>query len=358
MTTEVNDARLRAMMQTYASRRHSVVGVGIRNDDHRFIAAGASPPAICPAEAIFEIGSITKVFTAILLCLLIEKGKVDPRAPLRHMSDDLARVPDWITPERLVTHTSGLPGFFMPIWKAMLRSWPGGPYARFSRSDLLAWLDGWCGRAPGSRPSHVYSNLAFGLLGEAIAMQEGVPFVDLLAERVTGPLGLADTTHHLDERLRTRFARPRYPNGRPAPTWTFDALAAAGCLRSSARDLARFSTCVLRALDAPGTALDRAIQRSAIPVIGLGRRGSMVPAAQCSGWLLMDPDANGRAVLFHNGGTAGSSCALYICPDRGQACAILSNNGIAGNLWGSIRLSQSNQLGQAQALFDSPDLER
>ncbi len=71
----------------------------------------------------------------------------------------------------------------------------------------------------------------------------------------------------------------------------------------------------------------------------------------------MTPDANGRPALFHNGGTAGSSCALYICPDLGQACAMLSNNGIAGNLSGSMRLNRSNQHGQAQAFFRSPDLE-
>lgn len=351
VTIDAKDARLRAMMQTYASPRHRVVGAAIRGADHRFLVAGAPPPATAVAETIFEIGSITKVFAAVLLCLLVEEDKVDPRAPLRHMADELAHVPDWITPERLVTHTSGLPDFYMPIWKAMLRAWPDGPYAGFSRSDLLVWLDGWRGRAPGLHPRHAYSNLGLGLLGEAMAMREGVPFVDLLAERVTGPLGLTDTRHHLDEERQRRFAQPRYPGGRPAPAWTFDALAAAGCLRSSAQDLARFATSVMRALDAPQTALDRAIRRSAIPVLGLGRGGSMETAAQCAGWLSMAPDADGPRFLFHNGGTAGSSCALYICPDRAEACVILSNNGIAGNLWGSIRLGRSDQVRQAQGFF-------
>lgn len=353
MSTDAKDARLRAMMRTYAGSRHTVVGAAIRGGDHRFLAAGAAPPATSAAETIFEIGSITKVFTSILLHLLVEEGKVDPRAPLRHMSDELARVPDWITPERLVTHTSGLPDFFMPIWRAMLRSWPDGPYARFSRNDLLAWLEFRRGRAPGPRLRHAYSNLGVGLLGEAMAMREGVAFVDLLAERVTGPLGLTDATHHLDEERQRRFAQPRYPGGRPASAWTFNALAAAGCLRSSARDLARFSTRVMRALDAPETALDRAICRSAVPVLGLGRRGSMKQAAQCSGWMSMAPDSDGPRFLFHNGGTAGSSCALYICPDRGEACTILSNSGIAGNLRGSIRLDRSDQLRQAQGFFAS-----
>ncbi len=351
MTIDAKEARLRGMMRTYASPRHTVVGAGIREDYQWFIAAGAPPPATSAAHTIFEIGSITKVFTGILLCLMVEEGKVDPRAPLRHMAADLARVPEWITPERLITHTSGLPGFYMPLWKAMTRSWPEGPHAQFSRFDLLAWLDGWRGRAPGARPRHTYSNLGIGLIGEAMAIREGMPFIDLLAERITAPLGLADTRHDLREDQLERFAQPRYPGGRPAPPWKFDALAAAGCLLSSANDLSRFATCVMRALDAPETSLDRAIRRSAIPVLGLGRRGGMEPAAQCSGWLSMTLAADRPRFLFHNGGTAGSSCALYICPEQEEACAVLSNNGIAGNLWGSIRLDWSNQIGQAQEYF-------
>lgn len=337
---------MRAVMRTYASPRHTVVGADIRAGDHRFLASGALPPDASAAETIFENGSITKVFTAILLCLLVEQGKVDRCAPLRLMADDLAHVPEWITPERLVTHTSGLPGFVMPIWKAMIRSWPDGPYAQFSRSDLLTWLDRWRGRAPGPHPRHAYSNLGVGLLGEAMAMREGMPFVDLLAERVLRPLGLTDTTDRLKDEQQARF-----PSERAAPAWDFDALAAAGCLRSSAQNLASFATHVMHALDAPETGLDRAIRQSARPVLGLGRRGGMESAAQCSGWLLMTLAAAQPRFLFHNGGTAGSSCALYICPNQGEAYAVLSNNGIAGNLWGSITLNRSNQLGQAQRYF-------
>jgi hypothetical protein len=77
----------------------------------------------------------------------------------------------------------------------------------------------------------------------------------------------------------------------------------------------------------------------------------MAPTAQCSGWLLMTPDKQEPGFLFHNGGTAGSSCALYISAERNAAFAILSNNGVAGNLWGSTRLNWSNPMKQASELF-------
>lgn len=353
MDIDVKDQRLRGMMRTYASPRHTVVATGLRDANPWFISSGAPVPNTSAADTIFEIGSITKVFTAILLCLLVEEGKVDPRAPLRHMSGDLAEVPDWITPERLISHTSGLPNFYLPIWKALIRPWPDGPYVGFSRSDLLKWLHRWRGRASEPRPRHDYSNLGVGLLGEAMAMQEGAPFVNLLAEKIVAPLGLKDTTHRLDDDRRGRLAHPRYPGGKPVSPWRFEALAAAGCLRSSARDLARFALRVMGALNAPETPMDRAICRSAIPVFGLGRRGRMDPAAQCSGWLSMRPAKTGPRFLYHNGGTAGSTCALYICPESAEACAVLSNNGIAGNLWGSIKLDWSNQIRQAQEFFEA-----
>ncbi|GAA6202929.1 serine hydrolase domain-containing protein [Aquicoccus sp. SU-CL01552] len=339
------------MMKAYEGPRHTVVAASLRHGEPRFVNSGAEITEASPEDLIFEIGSITKVFTAILLCLLVEEGKVDPRAPLRHMSGDLAGVPDWITPERLISHTSGLPNFHMPIWKALMRPWPDGPYVGFSRSDLLKWLHSWRGRASEPRPRHAYSNLGIGLLGEAMAMQEGMPFINLLAEKVVAPLGLKDTTHCLGDDRNGRLAHPRYPSGKPVSPWRFEALAAAGCLRSSAHDLARFAIRVMAALNTPETSMDRAIRQSAIPVFGLGRRGCMDPSAQCSGWLSMKPPKPGPRFLYHNGGTAGSTCALYICPEKAEACAVLSNNGIAGNLWGSIKLDWSNQITQAHEYF-------
>lgn len=342
--------RLRSMMRTYESAHHSVVAFGLRGGVAGFIHSGVPTTDTQPEDVIFEIGSITKVFTAILLCLLVEEGKIDPRAPLAELSDDLADVPGHLTPERLISHTSGLPNIYMPIWRAAITPMPQGPYANFSRDDLLRWLNKWKSR-PNFAPGHAYSNLGVGLLGEAMSMREGQSFVGLLTEKVIAALGLTDTTDRLDEDQQRRFARPKDMKGRPVSPWTFDALAAAGCLRSSARDLARFSDRVMQALDGPETALDRAICQSAAPIIGLGKRGAMEPAAQCSGWICSRPSQSSPHILHASGGTAGSTCALYICPERQAAVAILSNNGLAASLWGSAKLGWSNQLKQADRFF-------
>lgn len=337
------------MMRPYEGAQHRVVGFSLGDGVAEFQSDAPDGPEK-PEALIFEIASITKVFAGILLCLMVEEGAVDPKAPLREMAGELADVPEWITLEALTSHTSGLPSFYMPIWKAMVASFPEGPYAGFGRADLLDWVRRWPGKAPG-QPRHAYSNLGVGLLGEALAIRAGKPFVALLTDKVLGPMGLQDTTDLLSPEQQARFMAPRNTRGKPVPAWRFEALAAAGCLRSSARDLARFSDGVIAALNAPDTALERAICRSARPIFGLGRGGAMTPRAQCSGWLsfAFDPEAPG--FLFHNGGTAGSSSALYICAGRREAFGILSNNGVAAGLWSSLRMSWPDPFRQAHRYF-------
>jgi len=348
---DAREKKLRSMMRPYESSQHSVVAFHLRDEAVTYVNSGPRVSDAPCEDWIFEIASITKVFTALLLWLLVEEGKIDPQAPVNEMSDALKNVPTWITPARLSSHTSGLPNYFMPMWKALLRQQPDGPYAAFSRADLLAWLRNRRGSTGPSRPRHAYSNLGVGVLGEAMAIMEGKPFEELLAKKVTGPMRLTDTAVRLNSDQQRRFAAPRTPGGTPTPPWRFQSLAAAGCLRSSAHDLARFARTVIRAVNAPETALDHAIRRSALPILGLGPSGSMTPTAQCSGWLKVTIDSNAPGFLFHNGGTAGSSCALYICPETRAALAMLSNNGLAGRLWGSIKLNWSNPMKQAHEFF-------
>lgn len=343
--------RLRTMMKSYEGPRHTVVALALGGGGCHVISSGSQMPDTSADRLIFEIGSITKVFSAILLHVLVEEGRIDPYAPLRDLSGALTVAPRWITPESLTSHTSGLPRIHVPLWKALIDPLPQDPYAEFSRANLLAWLRERSRRAPPRRRRHAYSNLGIGLLGEAMAMREGKSFTALLTEKVIAPLGLRDTTDRLDGDQNRRFVQPRDTKGRAVVPWTFQAMAAAGCIRSSAHDMARFARRVLQALKSPEAPLDRAIRRSTMPILGLGPRGAMAPTAQCSGWLSLSLGEAHPRILHHDGGTAGSTCAIYICPERERAIAILSNNGIAANLWASTKLSWSNQIKQANTFF-------
>jgi CubicO group peptidase (beta-lactamase class C family) len=106
---------IRYMMRPYESPHHSVVAFWLQDGEVTYFQSDTQISEAPHEDRIFEIASITKVFTAILLCRLIEEGKIDPKAPLREMSDVLTDVPDWITPERLTAHTSGLPNYYMQL---------------------------------------------------------------------------------------------------------------------------------------------------------------------------------------------------------------------------------------------------
>ena len=248
---DLQSDQLRSMMRPYKGPQHSVVGMTFSKGHPRYLHTGRRPPDVAIENQIFEIGSITKVLTAILLCVLIEEGEVDPHAPLSEMSDVLSDVPAWITPERLISHTSGLPNLYIPIWKALFQQQPEGPYASFSRTDLLTWLAQWHGKDPRTNLRHRYSNLGFGLLGEAMAIQQSKPFEALLAKKVIEPIGLKDTFGDLDSDQQARFMQPRSTRGKGVNPWTFEALAGAGYLRSTARDLALFASRIVEASREP-----------------------------------------------------------------------------------------------------------
>ena len=118
---------IRSLMRPYESPHHAVVAFWLQDGEVTYFQSGPQISDAPPEDWIFEIASITKVFTAILLCRLIEEGKIDPKAPVREMSNVLTDVPDWVTPERLTAHISGLPNYYMPLWKAAFRKTPDGP---------------------------------------------------------------------------------------------------------------------------------------------------------------------------------------------------------------------------------------
>jgi CubicO group peptidase (beta-lactamase class C family)/membrane protein DedA with SNARE-associated domain len=264
--------------------------------------SGAGGQALGP-HVLLEIGSVTKVFTALLLADLAVRGEVELDDPIaRHLPTAVARactVAERITLRQLATHTSGLPrlpGNMLPM--ALLH--PGDPYARYSAERLYRALRG------ASRPvpaEYRYSNYGFGLLGHLLSRAAGRPYAELLADRVTGPLGLTETGADVPP---GHVAATGHRRGRPVPPWHLGVLEGAGALSSTATDLARF----LGANLAPeATPLCAAIETIQCPA-GNGQTGL--------GWHIASP--GNRQVLWHNGATGGFSAMLAL--DRGAGCAV------------------------------------
>lgn len=160
------------------------------------LTGGAAPPPGTPRELLrYELGSVAKTFTALLLAELTRAGTLSPaervlaRLPLCGPPD---RHRDAVTLLHLATHTAGLPRLPADFYPQALPRWRTNPYAGYSRERLLAaFARGSPRHPPGSRWH--YSNYGVALLGQALAAATGTPYDQLLARRVLRPLGLGDT---------------------------------------------------------------------------------------------------------------------------------------------------------------------
>ncbi len=265
-------------------------------------------------DTVFEIGSVTKVFTGLLLADAVERGRAALDDPIeRHLPEGVDVCDDEgpVTLRHLVTHTSGLPRMPENFAPRSLAE----PYVDYDAAALHAYLaDFVLESEPGT--AYAYSNLGSGLLGGLMARAHGAAgYEEALRERIFVPLGLEDTTITLDERLGARFADAAVSSTKAAHAWEFDALAGCGAIRSTVNDLLRFGEAQL---DADGP-LAASIARSHERLFD-GRP----PVAY--GWHL---SAGGRT-LWHNGQTGGYHGWLSVNLDTGVVVAALSNGG-AGN---------------------------
>lgn len=249
------------------------------------------------AGTVFEIGSITKTFTAVLLAQLALDGAVGLDEPLGACLPPGTHVParDGARPTlvQVATHTSGLPSMPPGFLGHALRH-RSDPWAALTTDELLSSLArAKLRRAPGER--FRYSNLGFGLLGHALAHRGNAPYEELVARRICEPLGLRDTAVAVDA-ASGRVAQGHSRRGRPVPGWHLPAIAAAGALHSTASDLLAFlRACLEPPAAAPGPALLATLE----PRFRI-RRNLGVGLA----WLLLGPDGD-RALAWHNGGTGG-----------------------------------------------------
>ena len=206
-----------------------VAGV-IDEDGRRIVAHGSlahedSRPL--DGDTVFEIGSITKVFTTLLLADMVARGEAALDEPVARLLPAGVAVPDrngqQIRLIDLATHTAGLPRSPTDMPDA---DW-SNPFADYTVERLYAFLAGVrLGRDIGA--GFAYSNLGLGLLGHALALRAGADYEALLRRRITGPLGMSDTTIALSAEMKRRFAVPHDHHLEPVPVWDLPAIPGAG----------------------------------------------------------------------------------------------------------------------------------
>lgn len=272
--------------------------------------------------SVFEIGSVTKTVTALLLADLARAGVLaldDPVA--RHLPAAPPVVGRPITLTDLATHHSGLPRLPAGLLRTALTTRRRDPYAHLDEEALAAAIP----RTPPTRPPgrrFRYSNYGMGLLGLALARVAGTTYADLVADRVAGPLGLADTWVEVPERARHRWAAGHTRLGRDAGPWRLAALAGAGALRSTAPDLLRYLAVFAEGETGPlaDAAADTRWVRQRVGSLVVGLAWMVLPGGEGPRRFRVPSD-----VLWHDGGTGGHRSFAAVVPATGAAVVVLTN---------------------------------
>ncbi len=270
-------------------------------------------------RTLFEIGSVTKTFTGVLLAEAVARGEVTLDDPVtRHLPADLAFKPhaDGVpTLLDFATHRAGLPVQppLLPL-TALVSSRPGNPYAGFDRKALAATLAALTSKPPGGKP--VYSNLGAGLLGHALVnAADADSFNELVRERIAKPLTMRDTTEAPDGEQRARLARGHDKDSAPADPWDFASLSACGGLRSTADDLLRYAAANLG--DAPSR-LTPSLLAAQKPRRDDGGRRKVGLF-----WVTSPLPGRDELAVWHNGGTGGYRAMLLLLPASKSAVVVL-----------------------------------
>jgi D-alanyl-D-alanine-carboxypeptidase/D-alanyl-D-alanine-endopeptidase len=314
-------AAIRARVE--AKRAVGMVVATIEPDGSSSIAAFGTPgPDAKPldGDSVFEIGSITKVFTAILLAEMAGRGEVKLDDPVAMYLPASVRMPERngrkITLLELSTQSSGLPRMPDNLKPADVTN----PYADYSVEQMFEFLGRYqLPRDPGA--TFEYSNLGVGLLGQALALRAQKSYEDLVRERILAPLDMDHTAVTLTPWMREHLAKGHTPQGAVTSNWDIPAMAGAGALRSTMNDMLKFA----RANINPGSdGLGRAMRAT-----HAGRMSAGPGMTIGMNWITRR--VNDRDVIWHNGGTGGYRTWLGFDASRKVGAIVLTNSGGMGN---------------------------
>lgn len=318
----IPDSAIKAILQDRVATKRAVgLVLGVLDHGQRkvFVAGTAGSPGVAlDGNTVFEIGSITKVFTASLLSDMVARGEVKLDDPIAKYLPSTVRVPSrngrQITLLDLSTQSSGLPRMpsnFKPRDE-------NNPYSDYTVREMYAFLSGYeLPRDIGAQ--YEYSNLGVGLLGHALALRAGKSYEALLTERILKPLGMNDTRITLDQSGKARLARGHTATGAPTANWDLQTLAGAGALRSTVNDLLKFLAANLDTVSkplGPVLATTQFARRDLDAQMKIGLNWHILTAFQ-------------RPLVWHNGGTGGYRSFIGLDPARQRGVVVLSNQSVA-----------------------------
>lgn len=265
-------------------------------------------------HTVYEIGSISKVFTTILLADEVLKGNLKLDDPISNYLPKAVAIPEYngkqITLKDLATHTSGLPRMPDNFKPADYNN----PFADYTVDLLYDFLSSHeLQRAIGTQ--YEYSNLGMGLLGHILELHTGKAYEDLIKNRITEPLGMTMTGIAFTDAMKANLALGHNEQLEVVSNWDINSLAGAGAIRSTTSDMVKFITANIETSD---TSLNRAMKLSHEIAFTDDSKNFNIGLAWHFG--------NKNTITWHNGGTGGYRAFTGFLNDTNRGVVVLTNS--------------------------------
>jgi CubicO group peptidase (beta-lactamase class C family) len=315
--TSLSDEVIENIEKRVATDLNPSIAVGIINStgmhfySFGFESKGGNP---ITEHTIYEIGSISKTFTATLLAELSIEGVVAVDDPVNKYLPKNAQLPDrngvQMTLGHLSDHTSSLPRMPANFNPAN----PNDPYIDYDKELLYEYLANIeLTRDIGSQ--YEYSNLAQGLLGQILADQSGKTYEELMIEKIAGPLEMTETKLTLDENMKNHLAIG-HNNGQEVANWNFLAIAGAGAIRSSTHDMLKYIGANIGLLPSN---LEQAFELAHSP-----RHDKAGGEFVGLGWHIKPRDDGN--IIWHNGATGGYTTFSGFIKEKKFGIIVMTNS--------------------------------
>jgi len=275
------------------------------------------------AHTFFEIGSITKTFTATAMVQWLNEKGLSLESPIQPFLPNsiptLSKDGVMVNFKQMLNHSSGLAYF--PSNLNLLLNDDAKELARYSEAKLFDYLEkGKLNATPGT--TYEYSNTALGLAGTILARENKMTYGDYLRLKMCEPLGLFETKAQLSAEEKIRMA-DGHRGGKKVDLWeSLGALDGAGILRSTTSDLLKYGAVCL---NPPNTPLGRAM--STAQVSTLKNAKNLIESVEvCLGWHQLKTADKTGTLLFHDGGTGGFNCSLILDKEKKLVLAVCYNS--------------------------------
>lgn len=264
----------------------------------------------------FELASTSKLFTTSVLQILADEGVLNLDDKIQSLLGDKVTLPaaaQNTTLRQLATHTSGFPSLPQSFIDKMTDS--TNPYKDLVIEDMYAYLRICDGKKP--EGEFVYSNFGMGLLGHLLELKTGIPYEQLMIQKLLAPLGMQHTFVTVDSSNATHIAQGYDAAGNAAPIWTDHVLTGAGSFLSDAEDMILF---IKANLHEDASSLSQSLIKTQ----------SVQPGTEMGlGWIqagTADKIAGNTTMVWHNGMAGGYTSYLAIDRVHDYGFILLSNS--------------------------------